>query len=68
MNDGEEETEVNTAKHDWGQLKEGVSHEEYVSCDIDIIMCEVQTLEWIMREKFYLYKRMHLFLSYTKIT
>jgi hypothetical protein len=52
MNDGEEETEINMAKHDWGQLEEGVSHEEYVSCDTDIITCQVQTLEQIMDGKF----------------
>jgi len=44
VNDGENETEVNMHKHDLGQLKEGVSHEDYVSYDNDIITCQVQTL------------------------
>jgi len=51
MNDGEDETEVDMAKHDWDQLREGVSHGEYVLYD-DIIMCQVQTLDQIMDEKF----------------
>jgi len=51
MNDGEDETEADVAKHDWDQLREGVSHEECVLYD-DIITCQVQTLERIMDEKF----------------
>jgi len=38
-------------KQDWDQLREGVSYEECVLYD-DIIICQVQTLEQIMGEKF----------------
>jgi hypothetical protein len=35
-----------------GQLKAGISFQEYVSCDNDVVMCEVQTLEQMVYEKF----------------
>jgi hypothetical protein len=47
-NDGEDVRELSTAKNDWSKLKAGVSFQEYVSCDDNI----VQTLEQTMDEKF----------------
>jgi hypothetical protein len=51
-NDGKDATELSIAKDDWGQPKAGVPLQEYVSCDNDDVMCEVQTLEQMMAEKF----------------
>jgi hypothetical protein len=45
INDGEEEMEVSIARDEGDQLEEGLSFEEYISCDGDFLMCEVQTLE-----------------------
>jgi hypothetical protein len=41
--DGEDATELSIAKDDWGQLEAGISFKVYVSCDNDIVTCEVQT-------------------------
>jgi hypothetical protein len=51
-NDGEDVKELSIAENDWGKLKAGVSFQEYVSCDDNVVMCEVQTLEQMMDEKF----------------
>jgi hypothetical protein len=50
--DGEDVTELRIAKNDWGKLKAGISFQEYVSCDDNVVRCEVQTLEQVMDEKF----------------
>jgi hypothetical protein len=44
-NDGEDVRELSIAENDWGKLKAGVSFQEYVSCDDNVVGCEVQTLE-----------------------
>jgi hypothetical protein len=44
-NDCEVGRELSIAKDDWGQLKAGVSFQEYVSCDDDVVTCEMQALE-----------------------
>jgi hypothetical protein len=49
-NDGEDATEFTTARDDWVQLKAGVTFQECVACDNDVL-CEVQTLEQMMDEK-----------------
>jgi hypothetical protein len=36
-NDDEYATELIIAKNDWGQLKAGVSFQEYISCDDNIV-------------------------------
>lgn len=41
---GEGIIELSIAKDDWGEMKAGVSFQEYVSCDI-IVTSEVQILE-----------------------
>jgi hypothetical protein len=51
-NDGEDVRELSIAKNDWGKLKARVSFQEYVSCDDNVVRCEVQTLEQMMDEKF----------------
>jgi hypothetical protein len=51
-NDGEDATELSIAKDEWGQLKAGISFQEYVSWNNDAVTCEVQTLQKIMDEKF----------------
>jgi hypothetical protein len=51
-NDGEDVRELSIAKNNWGKLKAGVSFQEYVSCDDNVVKCEVQTLEQMMDEKF----------------
>jgi hypothetical protein len=43
-NAGEDATEFNITKEDWGQLKAGITFQEYLSCDNDVT-CEVQMLE-----------------------
>jgi hypothetical protein len=43
---------LSIAEDNWGQLKVGISFQEYVFCDDDVVMCEVQTLEQMMDEKF----------------
>jgi hypothetical protein len=43
--DGEDVRELSIAKSVWGKLKAGASFQEYVSCDDNVVMCEVQTLE-----------------------
>jgi hypothetical protein len=40
-NDGEDVRELSTAKNNGGKLKAGVSFQEYVSCDDNIVMCYV---------------------------
>jgi hypothetical protein len=40
-NDGEDVTELSVAENDWGKLKAGVSFQEYVSCDDNVVRCEV---------------------------
>jgi hypothetical protein len=40
-NDGEDATELSIAKDDWGQLKAGVSFQEYVSHDNNTVTSEV---------------------------
>jgi hypothetical protein len=50
-NDGEDVRELSIAKNDWGKLKAGVSFQEYVSCDDNVVRCEVQTLQQMMVEK-----------------
>jgi hypothetical protein len=52
--DGEDATELSVVEDDWGQLKAGGSIQEYVSCDNDIVMFEVQTLKQIMDENLHL--------------
>jgi hypothetical protein len=41
-----------TAKNDCSQLTAGLSFQEYVPCDNNIVTCEVQTSEQIMDENF----------------
>jgi hypothetical protein len=43
MHDGVDAIELAITKDEWGQLKAGVSFQEFVSCDNNV-MCEVQTL------------------------
>jgi hypothetical protein len=51
-NDGEDVRELSIAENDWGKLKVGILFQEYVSCDDNVVRCEVQTLEQMMDEKF----------------
>jgi hypothetical protein len=52
-NDGDKDVrELSIAKNDWGTLKAGVSFQEYVSCDANVVRREVQTLEQMMDLKF----------------
>jgi hypothetical protein len=51
-NDGEDVRELSIAENDWGKLKAGVSFQEYVSCDDNVVRCEVQTLEQMLDENF----------------
>jgi hypothetical protein len=51
-NDGEDVRELSRAENEWGKLKPHVSFQEYVSCDDNVVRCEVQTLEQMMDEKF----------------
>jgi hypothetical protein len=51
-NDGEDVTELSIGENDWGKLKAGVSFQEYVSCDYNVVRFEVQTIEQMMDEKF----------------
>jgi hypothetical protein len=51
-NDGEDVRELGTAENDWGKLKAGASFQEYVSCDDNVLRCEMHTLEQMMDEKF----------------
>jgi hypothetical protein len=51
-NDGEDVRELSIAENDWGKLKAGISFQEYVSCDDNVVRCEVQTLEQMMDEEF----------------
>jgi hypothetical protein len=44
-NDGEDVRELSVAENDWGKLKAGASFQEYVSCDDNVVRCEVQALE-----------------------
>jgi hypothetical protein len=46
-NDSEDITEPSIAKDNWGQLKAGVSFQDYVSCENNVVTCKVQTLEQI---------------------
>ena len=39
------------AKGDQGQFKAGVSFQEYVSCDNNVVTCEVQMSEQMMDEE-----------------
>jgi hypothetical protein len=51
-NDGEDVRKLSIAENDQGKLKAGASFQEYVSCDDNVVRCEVQTLEQMMDEKF----------------
>jgi hypothetical protein len=50
--DGEDVRELRIAENGWGKLKAGVSFHKHVSCDDNVVRCEVQTLEQMMDEKF----------------
>jgi hypothetical protein len=50
-NNGEDVREISIAENDWSVLKAGVSFQEYVSCDDNVVRCEVQTLEQMIDEK-----------------
>jgi hypothetical protein len=39
--DGEVATGLHIDKNDWSQLEAGESFQEYVSCDNDVVTCEV---------------------------
>jgi hypothetical protein len=47
INNSEDTTELRITENDLGQLKAGISFQEYVSRD-NIITCEIQILEQMM--------------------
>jgi hypothetical protein len=52
ISDGEDATGLSIIEDDCGQVKADVLYEEYIFCDNDIVMFEVQTLEQMMEEKY----------------
>jgi hypothetical protein len=48
----EDAAELSIAEDDWGRLKAGALFDEYMSCDNNVVTCEVQTSEQVIGEKF----------------